>query len=138
MLPHLSTTEKCVVVSPGPVTGSATARRVAGFRPAVSYSARIAGHRVGREARARHDDARRAGRRSSGRSSPRIGTGTKSMSPIHWLRSAKAMRIASAMTVAVFTDPKPKPWLASPIGKRSSIFSIWIIVSPPDDGGDTP
>ena len=36
MLPHLSTTEKCVVVSPGPVTGSATASRVAGFVPATS------------------------------------------------------------------------------------------------------
>ena len=26
--------------------------------------------------------------------------------------------------------------LASPSGKRSSIFSIWIMVRPPDDGGD--
>ena len=59
------------------------------------------------------------------------------MSPIHWLRSAKAMRIASAITFVVFSEPKPKPWLASPIGKRSSIFSIWIIVSPPEDGGAT-
>src|SRR5512138_2725651 len=35
-LPHLSTTAKCVVVSPGPVTGSATARRVPDIAPATS------------------------------------------------------------------------------------------------------
>ena len=68
-------------------------------------------------------------------SSP-TSTGAKSASPIHTARSAKAVRIASAITFIVFGLPKPKPWLASPIGKRSSIFSIWIMVSPPDDGGD--
>ena len=36
MLPHLSTTAKCVVVSPGPVTGSATASRVPDSMPATS------------------------------------------------------------------------------------------------------
>jgi len=39
MLPHLATTLKCVVVSPGPVTGSATARRVPGAMPNDSHFA---------------------------------------------------------------------------------------------------
>ena len=65
-----------------------------------------------------------------------MGTETKSASPIQTPRSAKARRIASAITLTVLVLPKPKPWLASPIGKRSSIFSIWIIVRPPDEGGD--
>ena len=66
--------------------------------------------------------------------SPFSGTYEKSVSPIHVARSANATRIASTITLSVRVVPKPKPALASPIGKRSNIPSIWISVSPPDDG----
>ena len=46
------------------------------------------------------------------------------------------MRMASAITCRVFAFPKPKPAAASPSGKRSTILSAWIMVSPPEEGGD--
>ena len=54
MLPYLSTTEKCVVVSPGPVTGSATASASPGSMPAFVRRG-SPGDRVGIDARAGHD-----------------------------------------------------------------------------------
>ena len=134
MLPHLSTTEKWVVWMPFSSSSGASASRVSlsmaatlqGLgSPASGVGIRDSGSMSARRVARKHSD-----------SSPRSGTGTKSLSPIHTARSAKVVRIASIMVFMVLGDPKPQPCEASPTGKGSSSLSIMITDRPPEDGGD--
>ncbi len=114
---------------PGRLKTSAAASRVPAARPAHSYGRGSPATGSAHRARPGRSAALRTADVVVGSSRPLVGTSTKSSSPIQTARSAKARRIASAITFSVLVAPKPKPWLASPSGKRSSIFSIWITVS---------